>query len=614
MSQLEEYLDSSQIEQQSTHKEDLESHVQRDEKIVKATIKNLGSIVQNSPDFIALVDRDLTIDYLNRSVPDLDPKEMVGRNLLDFILPEFHDLVRKRNDAVFATGEGTQFEITGIGPDGTIAWYASRLGPVLIDGRVVSVVHTSRDITKRKLAEEALRESEMKLRSLLNALPDTILRFHKDGTCLEFRPARGGGRAGLPRDAVGKKLTEILPDSAVDQGLICFASAFDEDRPQQFEYQYEHRYSKVVRDYEARFVTSSDDEALVIIHDTTQRRQAERAALTTESRFRQLMDRAPVCIVHVDLTTSPPIILSANRRTETVYGIPLDRLRSRQLSQLFATENIADLTEMVAKVALGETATMESRHLRADGTRFPVRISVAPEAETGIERMIFTVQDITAEWQRRSEIEGLDQERRRIAHEIHDGLAQDLSALRLRSTLWHEMLDENPSQMHSELDELSAMLKTCISEVRRSIFALRPVVLDDLGFVPAIQQLLVSFGNLYSLQPLLNIDGPAERLSPQFELPLFRVIQESLNNIGQHADATTVSITLNLLGTEDITLTVVDNGIGVQQEPEHQALMDGRVGVQGMRERIESLGGSFSIESEADQGTRVRVVLPAGIR
>ncbi len=593
----------------------MESDVQQDEKIVQATIKNLGSIVQNSPDFIALVDRDLTIDYLNRSVPDLDPEEMVGQNLLDFILPEFHDLVRERNDAVFATGEGTQFEITGFGPDGTIAWYASRLGPVIVDGRVVSVVHTSRDITKRKLTEEALRESEMKLRSLLNAMPDTILRFHKDGTCLEFKPARGGGRAGLPRDAVGKKLSEILPAGGVDQGLICFASAFDEERPQQFEYQYEHRYSKVVRDYEARFVTSSDDEALVIIHDTTQRRQAERAALTTESRFRQLMDRAPVCILHVDLTTSPPIILSANRRTETVYGIALDTFRSRPLSRLFATENITDLTDMVAKVALGETVTMESRHLRADGTRFPVRISAAPEAETGTEeRMIVTVQDITAEWQRRSEIEALDQERRRIAHEIHDGLAQDLSALRLRSTLWHEMLDENPGQMHGELDELSAMLKTCISEVRRSIFALRPVVLDDLGFVPAIQQLLVSFGNLYSLQPLLKIDGPAERLSPQFELPLFRVIQESLNNIGQHADATSMSLTLDFRETEQITLTVVDNGVGAQKEVEDQPLMNGRFGVQGMRERIESLGGSFSIESEANQGTQVHVILPAGTK
>ena len=217
------------------------------------------------------------------------------------------------------------------------------------------------------------------------------------------------------------------------------------------------------------------------------------------------------------------------------------------------------------RVAQGQTITMESRHQRSDGTLFPVRMSAAPEAESEARRMIFTVEDITVEKQHRSEIEAIEQERRRIAHEIHDGLAQDLSALRLRSSLWHDLLETDPGRMHAELDELSATLKACIGEVRHSIFALRPVVLDELGFLPAIHQLLTSFANLYALKPQFEIRGPIERLRPSYELPLFRVVQESLNNVGQHADAKSVSVMLDLQATDVVTVTIEDDGVGFRQ-------------------------------------------------
>ena len=159
MSQIEENPNLAQAVHQPDHLENLAAEVQRSEETLHASVENWENIVRNSPDFIALVDRDLTITYLNQSVSNLNPQDMFGTNLLDYILPEFHELVRERNDAVFATGETTRFEITGMGPDGTTAWYSSRLGPFMVDGQIVSVVHTSRDITKRKLARgSAARE------------------------------------------------------------------------------------------------------------------------------------------------------------------------------------------------------------------------------------------------------------------------------------------------------------------------------------------------------------------------------------------------------------------------------------------------------------------------
>lgn len=609
MSQIEENLNLAQSVHQPDHVGNLTADVQCSGEPQHASAENWENIVRNSPDFVALVDRDLTITYLNQSISNLNPQDMFGTNLLDYILPEFHDLVRERNDAVFATGETTRFEITGMGPDGTTAWYSSRLGPIMVDGQIVSVVHTSRDITKRKLAEEALRESEAKLRALLDAMPDTILRFHSDGTCLESRPAKGDDRAELFWNVVGKSIADILPDDVVEQGLVCFNQAIVEEAPQRFEYKVAFP-GALRRDFEASFVSSGADEVLVIVHDITQRRQAERAALATERQFRQLVERAPVCILQIDLAAPVPLIRTANRRTELVYGLPAESLKSCPLSQLFANEAVADLAKLMERVSQGQTITMESRHQRSDNTVFPVRMSAAPAAESEARRMIFTVEDITVEKQHRSEIEAIEQERRRIAHEIHDGLAQDLSALRLRSSLWHDLLDTDPGRMHAELDELSAMLKACIGEVRHSIFALRPVVLDELGFLPAIHQLLTSFANLYALKPQFEIRGPIERLRPSYELPLFRVLQESLNNVGQHADAKSVSVMLDLQATDVVAVTIYDDGVGFRQTADAQPVMNDHFGLQHMRERMESMGGSFVIESEIGVGTRVQATLP----
>ena len=118
--------------------------------------------------------------------------------------------------------------------------------------------------------------------------------------------------------------------------------------------------------------------------------------------------------------------------------------------------------------------------------------------------MIITVEDITAEKQRRSEAEAIDAERRRIAHEIHDGVAQSLAGLRFKSALWSHLADEAPPGMRAALDELEATLIAAIVDLRRAIFALRPVDLEALGFFPALAQLVSDFGDQNQLMARLR--------------------------------------------------------------------------------------------------------------
>ena len=283
-----------------------------------------------------------------------------------------------------------------MGPDGTTAWYSSRLGPIMVDGQVVSVVHTSRvspnENWPRKRCERARRSSE----------PCWTPCRTRSCAFTEMEPAWSPDRpkAMIERICCGtlsaRALLTSYPTMLPTRGWPASISPWSKRRRSVLNTRL-HRLAGQRRDYEASFVSSGADEVLVIVHDITQRRQAERAALATERQFRQLVERAPVCILQIDLTAPTPLIRTANRRAELVYGLPAESLKSCPLSQLFANETVADLAKLMERIAQGQTITMESRHQRSDGTLFPVRMSAAPEAESEARRMIFTVEDITVE-------------------------------------------------------------------------------------------------------------------------------------------------------------------------------------------------------------------------
>jgi len=330
----------------------------------------------------------------------------------------------------------------------------------------------------------------------------------------------------------------------------------------------------------------------------------------SEQRFRTLFENAPLAVFEVDLEQSPPQVLAANRQAELVYGWPAEAFAALPTEDLVPAEAAPQIRHMIARVRAGETITLETMNRRRDGTSFPVRMSATPEIGTTVHRMIVTVEDITLEKQRQAEVEAIEAERRRIAHEIHDGLAQDLAALRFKATLWHDLVDKRPAQMHAELDDLLEVLNGSIREVRRSIFALRPLALDELGFFPALRQFIANFGEQYQLQIKLRVAGPEERLPASLELPLFRVIQESLNNIRKHAQADIVHIHLDLEQAGGLSLTIQDNGIGFDPATLEQMFREGHVGLKQMQERVQSINGRLSIQSQPGVGTELQVTFP----
>jgi len=338
--------------------------------------------------------------------------------------------------------------------------------------------------------------------------------------------------------------------------------------------------------------------------------QTEGVGHAGERRYRHLFEHVPICIFVTDLTVIPAIILEANQRAGLVYGYTAAELAGMPAAHLVPEEARAAVQDILRRVQQGETVQTETTNQRRDCTCFPVRVIATPDPADG-GRMIVAVEDITAEVQRRNEAEAIDAERHRIAHEIHDGVAQTLAGLRFKSALWSHLADAAPPGMRAALDELQALLTAAIVDLRRAIFALRPVDLDALGFFPALTQLVGDFGDQNQVAARLELSGPQEALPVVYELPLFRIIQEGVNNIGQHARATSALVRLAVDAAGGVAASVGDNGRGFdpsQLGPTTEGV--GHFGLRQMRERILGLGGTLDIRSAPGQGAELVFTLP----
>lgn len=333
------------------------------------------------------------------------------------------------------------------------------------------------------------------------------------------------------------------------------------------------------------------------------------ASQAGEQRYRHLFDHMPICILVTDLTMAPVTIIEVNRRAELAYGYTSAEMVGMPVGNLAPDDARSAVLTLVQRVRQGQTVTAEIAGQRRDDTRFPGRVIAAPDP-TDDSRMIVTVEDISAEKQRRSEAEAIEAERRRIAHEIHDGVAQNLAGLRFKSALWSHLADAAPPGMRDALDELHAVLTAAIVDIRRVIFALRPLDWDALGFFPALTQLVDDFGDQNQLAARLEISGPQDTLPAVYELPIFRIIQEGLNNIGQHARASSALVCVTVDAAGGVVVSVCDNGRGFDPSQRGPADHSGHFGLRQMRERILDFDGTLDVHSARGLGAELVITLP----
>jgi two-component system sensor histidine kinase UhpB len=198
----------------------------------------------------------------------------------------------------------------------------------------------------------------------------------------------------------------------------------------------------------------------------------------------------------------------------------------------------------------------------------------------------------------RAAIRAQERERRRIAQDLHDEVNQALTAVSLRL---QASIEQAPPELRRELAETKRLSGQAMEELLALARQLRPAVLDDHGLIPALHSQVRDFGDQTGLRASFNARGTVPRLTPEQQLVIYRVTQESLSNIAQHADATSVDVELSFIGRT--VLRISDDGHGFE------APRDGGLGLSGMRERALLAGGQLSIWSGDGKGTRVELTI-----
>jgi hypothetical protein len=366
----------------------------------------------------------------------------------------------------------------------------------------------------------------------------------------------------------------------------------------------------------------------VILRDVSERLRAATRLEQSEARLRGILDSAMDAIITVD---EKEHIVLFNRAAEQVFGCPRDQAIGAPLSWFIPERFRAGHHEHIRR--FGETGTSSRRMgalrivtgLRRNGEEFPIDASISQISESGARFYTVILRDVTervrgeeALKRSREELRELaqaansvrEQEKSRIARELHDELAQALTALKMDVNWIAERAADGNDVLEEKLAAMQSMLDDTVAATRRISADLRPLMLDDLGLVPAVEWLVQGFTERSGVACELKVDEAQLDLGEPHASAVFRILQESLTNVAKHAQASRVDMAL---AREDgaVTLSVSDNGRGFSP---HDPRKPSSFGLMGLRERAYALGGEVRIDSAPGRGTRIDVRIPLAER
>lgn len=480
------------------------------------------------------------------------------------------------------------------------------------------------DITTRRLAEESLEQKENHLRAILDSAPECIKLLDKECRLQAINPA---GLAMIDADSeaqvIGNKAAAILAPE--------YREPFEELHRRVFQGEsgslaYEMKgFRGSVRWMETRSVPLRNPQgqivsALSITRDMTTSRALEQAIRRSHAHLAEASE-----IAHVGYIDNDHVLGRIRYSPETyrLFGLPMDpsdqrwMLRDGQTEALFQAIVEEDRERHRAAVSALRTAGKPFDHTyRVRHPNGEIRhIRNIGEAEFGpngaVTRTFGVVKDVT-EYQRAADrlrdlsahVEQVrEEERARIAREIHDELGQQLTGLKMR-TAFAGHLSQGDERVSEELAAMESDLEQAIRTVRGIATELRPPVLDALGLKPALQWLGEKFERDHGIECHTDLDAP--HVPRDTATAVFRVAQEGLTNVARHARATRVRLVLRVR-TSDLVLEVEDDGVGI---PNPDVAPSGTFGVTSMRERARLQRGQLALGPAPSGGLLLRFTLP----
>ena len=649
-----------------------ENERQRAEETLEKSEVRYRRIVETSEEGIWMADRNWKTTFVNARLEQMlgyGPGEMLGRSIFDFMDDEGHQLAQERM-ARRERGLRDTLDFKFIRRDGMALWVVVATSPVISEsGEFDGALAMLTDITERKRAEHALRDSEVRYRSLYTAM-DEAVALHEviydadskavDFVVLDVNPAYEVNVGIKNLDIVGRRISERFnPPPFLD----IYAKVVKTGAPVFFE----AYFAPLQKHFSISAFAFGAAKFATVFRDITARKRAElltAAFLTLEERLNAVATVADAATIVVEvadnllkwdaclvgLYSAEQDLWDLVLRMDTIGGQkltvpymepgrpgPLMRRVFREGGQLIPREQpdtpVPDLDPFGNESRLSASLMFVPMRIGEQVVGVLSIQSYTPHAYTGDDLRTFqaladhcssAVVRTRAQEALRTSEESLhqlsvrlllvqDEERRRLARELHDSVAQKLAAVAMNVSRLKSLDATLDGEGRAVLADIAGLVDQCSDEVGTMCYLLHPPVLEALGLADAVRDYADGFARRSGLRVDLEIAPDVGRLSKECELALFRVLQESLGNIHRHSGSRTASISLWIEAGE-VRLEIKDSGRGIPVEI-LQTLKEraggGKLGVglAGMRERMRQLSGRLEISSSGS-GTSIHACLP----
>jgi PAS domain S-box-containing protein len=350
--------------------------------------------------------------------------------------------------------------------------------------------------------------------------------------------------------------------------------------------------------------------------EITERERAQAALSNERQRFFSVLERIPA---YVALISPECKIIFANREFIRRFGDPGDRLcheflfgRTEPCEDCKALQVFESKTPAIWEWlgADGNTYMVHDYPFRdVDGSplilEMGVDITIRKKMELALKKSEENLRLLTSQV-----FSAQEKERKRIAMELHEGLGQSMTALKLHLRAIQQHLPSKAGVTQEDFDCAHRLLHDMVDDVRRISQALQPLALENLGLTVALKSLVDGFGKYQEIPVKVDIDDIQHLFSPQTEIHIYRIFQETLNNVVKHAQATQISLTVAEQNGQ-VDFYIKDNGIGFDpKQIHHQRMLDKSMGLASIKERLRMIGSHLNIESCKGMGTEISFSIP----
>ena len=591
-------------------------------RLLKTLETRYKDLVNIAGDAITIRDLEGVIVDANEAAANLTGykrDELTGMNMADFLTPDSLGMIMTWQKALLK-GEivNPHCELEIVRKDGTRRYGESHITLFTHRGKPLGVMCIIRDITEHKWVDKKLEMAERNFRNSLDNSPLGVRIVTTEGKLLYANQAI--------LDIYGYSSVEELKATPVKVRYIPESYAEHQKRKRR-----RRLLKPVPSNYEISIVRKDGEVRHLLVHrkpvlwggemryqslyeDITDRKKVEKALRESEEFNSSLLAHSPIPIITLRTDTA---IAYVNPALQKLTGFSSAALIGKKPPYPWWIEETCEESgRRLARAIRRGPRKYEELCKRKNGERFCVETTFIPIKANGQTRYYLANWVDLSEQKRLKEnmefyiseiTKAQEEERKRIACEIHDGSVQSLAALALELDAISKREEQLPESVVLNLKRLRVKTEGIIDELRRFSHNLRPGVIDQVGLVPALEILADEISSEANINGGLEITGNERRLTPEIELNLFRIAQEALSNVRRHSGATKATLIIGFT-RQKVSLTILDNGNGFNiPEMLGDFITEGKMGIAGMYERARLLDSKLLLKSRVGKGTKVVV-------